>query len=148
MVLEVPLARESVAGNSALTTFVLAKEGLVTMAMEAMCLTFMSEKASSGREAGSLTSLSLATIRLEVRVNKLATLKLASGVVIARLYKIYSLIVALELLGLVVAAALALPGAVVQSILAGCGVLVQHVAPSRLPISTRRENGSHAQAVA
>lgn len=47
MVLEVPLPRESVSGNAALTAVVMAKEGLVAMSVEPMSLALMSKKAGS-----------------------------------------------------------------------------------------------------
>jgi hypothetical protein len=51
------------------------------------------------------------------------------------------LVVALELLGLVVAAAVTLPGAVVQSIIARADVSVEVVAPGSLAISAREGRG-------
>lgn len=47
MVPKVPLARESVSGNGTLTSLVNTKEGLISVAMESVCLTLMSQKASS-----------------------------------------------------------------------------------------------------
>ena len=72
MVLEIPLAGESVARYAALASFILAEERLVTVPVEAMGLALMTEKAGSRGEPGTLASLSLAAVRLQMRVHKFA----------------------------------------------------------------------------
>ena len=140
VVLEVPLSRESISRQAALATVILAKERLLAVAMESVGLTLMSKKAGSGRETSSLASVGLASIWLEVRVDKFAILMLGGGTGQPRIEMADLLVVALQLLGLVVAARLSLPRAVVESILARAGVLVQIMAPSRLTISARCES--------
>lgn len=66
MVSQVPLARETVTWNSTFAAFIDAKEGLVAMSMQSVGLTFMTEQASSGGEAGAFTRFSLAAIWLQV----------------------------------------------------------------------------------
>jgi len=121
VVLQVPLSRESVSRQAALAAIILAKEGLLAVAMESVGLALMSKKAGSGRETSTLTSLGLATVWLEVRVDKFV-------------------IVALQFLGLVIAAGLSFPRAVVESILTRASVLVQVMASGRLAISARGES--------
>lgn len=72
VVLEVPLAGEAVSRNTALATFILAQEGLVTMAMETMSLTLVAKQASGGREPGTLAGLGLAAVGLQVGVHEFA----------------------------------------------------------------------------
>lgn len=74
MVLEVPLAGESIAGNTALAAFVLAQEGLVAMSVKSVGLALMAKEAGSRREAGALAGKVLAAVWLQVRVDKLAAL--------------------------------------------------------------------------
>jgi hypothetical protein len=115
VVAEVPLAGESISGSGAVATKVAAQERLVTVAVETVGLTLMTEKAGGRRESSTLARLGLAAVGLEVRVDE-------------------PVVVALELFGLVVAARLALPGAVKQTISLGHGVLVERVVPSRLSL--------------
>ena len=72
MVLEVPLAREAISGNVTLAVLIGAAERAFAVSVEAMSLTLVAEEASRGREAGTLTGLSLAAVRLQVRVDELA----------------------------------------------------------------------------
>lgn len=70
VVTQVPLARESISRNGALTALINTEERLVAMTMESVGLTFMAEEASSRREAGALARLSLAAVGLQVGVHK------------------------------------------------------------------------------
>lgn len=72
VVSEVPLARKTISGDSTLTSFIHAQEGLVTMTMKTVRLTLMTEEAGSRGEASTLAGLGLATVRLQVGVNKFA----------------------------------------------------------------------------
>lgn len=72
MVTEVPLARESISGDGTLTAIVDAKERLLAMAVETVGLTLMAEEAGSGGKSSTFAGLSLAAIRLQVRVNEFA----------------------------------------------------------------------------
>jgi len=133
VVTQVPLARESISRNGALTALINTKERLVAMTMESVGLTFMAEEASCRREAGALARLSLAAVGLQVRVHEFA-----SSVSIHYLINLtydFLLIVALELLGSVVAAWLSFPWAVVKSILVWSGLLVEVMVPGGLTIA-------------
>jgi len=114
---EVPLPGESMSGLRALTTLVGAEVGLLAVAVHGVGLTLVTEQASSRRETGILASLDLAAVGLQVGINKLV-------------------VVALELLGPVVASGLALPWAVEKAIGLGIGILVQNVVPGRLTLAT------------
>lgn len=102
MVTQVPVARESAARNGTVTSLVGAKVGLVSMTMHGVGLTLMSKKTGSGGESGVLARINLASVRLQVGVHEFA----GDGVKEAK-PKIEAmenlLVVALELLGLVVA---------------------------------------------
>jgi hypothetical protein len=119
---KVPLAGEAVARDSTLATLVHAQEGLVAVSVESMGLTLMSEKASGGGEARSVAGLGLAAVGLQVRVDEF-------------------IIVALELLGLVVAVGSALPGAVEETVRLDGDVLVQLVVPGRLALVSLSASG-------
>jgi hypothetical protein len=140
VVLQVPLSRESVSRQAALAAIILAKEGLLAVAMESVGLALMSKKAGSGRETSTLASLGLATVWLEVRVDKFAVQMLERGVEQCTMDVTNLLIVALQFLGLVIAAGLSFPRAVVESILTRASVLVQVMASGRLAISARGES--------
>jgi hypothetical protein len=73
VILQVPLAGKAVPDDATLTAFIVAKERLVTMAMEAVGLSLVAEKASRGRKPSTFTRICLATIWLQVRVDKFAT---------------------------------------------------------------------------
>lgn len=77
---QVPLAREAAAMNGSLTTFIHAEERLVTMAVQPMGFALVAKKAGSGGKPGTLTSLSLASVGLQVRVNKLAARRVSIDV--------------------------------------------------------------------
>lgn len=142
VVLEVPLAGKSISRHTALTALVLAKEWLLTMSMEAMSFALVTEKACSRREASTLAGLSLAAVRLQMRVDEFATAEEGKKVSqFARIQEkggqiqgINLLIIALELLGLVVARRISFPGAMEQAVCAGGGVLVQIMVPGALSI--------------
>lgn len=72
MVLQVPLAGESVTRNAALAAFVVAKERLITMAVESVGLALMAQEAGRRGETGALTGVILAAVRLQMGVDKLA----------------------------------------------------------------------------
>lgn len=72
MVLQVPLARESISGNGTVTSVICAKVRLVAVTMHRMGFPLMSEEASSRRESSILAGLNLASVRFQVRVNKFA----------------------------------------------------------------------------
>jgi hypothetical protein len=71
---KVPLARETAAENRSFTALVHAEERLVPMAMQAVGFALVAKEAGSGGEPGALTSLSLASVGLQVGVNKLAVM--------------------------------------------------------------------------
>ena len=73
VVLEVPLAGESVSGKRPVASFVGAQIRLVSMAVHGVSLTLVSEKACSRREAGVLARVHLASVGLQVGVDKFAT---------------------------------------------------------------------------
>jgi len=66
------LTGKAVSWDSTLAPFVRAEEGLVTVAVETVCLALVAQEASSGRESSALAGIRLAAIRLEVRVDKFA----------------------------------------------------------------------------
>lgn len=72
VVAQVPLARETAARNRSLTAFMHAEERLVAVAMKTMSFTLVAKKAGSRGKSGALASFSLASIGLQVGVNKLA----------------------------------------------------------------------------
>ena len=74
MVLQVPLAGKSVAGDAALTSIIMAEEGLLTVSMQTVCLTLMAKEARGRGEAGTLACLGLAPVRLQVGVDKFAVM--------------------------------------------------------------------------
>jgi hypothetical protein len=119
---KVPLAGEAVARDSTLATLVHAQEGLVAVSVESMGLALMSKKASGGGKARSVAGLGLAAVGLQVRVDEF-------------------IIVALELLGLVVAVGSALPGAVEETVRLDGDVLVQLVVPGRLALVSLSASG-------
>lgn len=69
---QVPLARETVAGNGALATLIGAEVRLLTMAVHRVGLTLMPEEASSGGKPSVLATLNTAAVGLEVGIHKLA----------------------------------------------------------------------------
>ena len=73
VVLEVPLARKPVSRMGAVTALVGAQVGLVSMAVHGVSLTLVSEKACGRREAGVLARVHLASVGLQVGVDKFAT---------------------------------------------------------------------------
>jgi hypothetical protein len=133
VVTQVPLAGESISRNGSLTTLINTKERLVAMTMESVGLTFVAEEASSRGEAGALARLSLAAVGLQVRVHEFAG-SVSIRHLINSIYD-FLLIVALELLGSVVAAWLSFPWAVVKSILKWSGLLVEVMVPSGFTIA-------------
>ena len=72
VVLEVPLAGKSVARDATLAAFILAEEWFVAVTMKAMRLALMAEETGGGGEPSPLARLSLAPVRLQVRINKFA----------------------------------------------------------------------------
>jgi len=105
-------------GKRAFAALISAEIRLLTMAMHGVGLTLMPEEASSGRKPGVLATLNLAAVGLQVGINELV-------------------VVALQLLGLVVAARFSLPWAVEQAILSGICVLVEIMVPCRLTIAAQ-----------
>lgn len=79
VVLEVPLAREAISGNVTLTAIIGATERAVAVSVKTVSLALVAEKAGSRREAGTLTSIGLAAVGLQVRVDKLAVRKVRKG---------------------------------------------------------------------
>jgi hypothetical protein len=149
MVLEVPLAGEAVSRNTALASFILAQERLVTMTMETMGLTLVAKQASGGREPGTLAGLGLAAVRLQVGVHEFAG-SVSDGSISREEEEIGwvdILIVALELLRAVIAASLTLPGTVIETILLRGGVLVQFMVPGSLAIPAGSKSGRQAEVV-
>lgn len=69
---KVPLTREAIAVHGAVAAIIGAQERLVSVAVHGMSLALVTEEASSGREAGVLARGVLATVGLQVGVNKLA----------------------------------------------------------------------------
>lgn len=72
VVLEVPLARESVSWKGAIASVVGAQVGLVSMAVHGVGFALMSEEARGRREAGVFARLHLASVGLQVRVDEFA----------------------------------------------------------------------------
>lgn len=72
MILQVPLAWESIAGHGTVASFIGAQEGLVAVAVHGMSLTLMAEQAGSGGETGILAGVNLAAVGLQVGVHELA----------------------------------------------------------------------------
>lgn len=140
---KVPLARETAAHDRSLTALVHAEERLVAMTMQTVGLALVAKEASSGGEPGALTSLGLASVGLQVRVNKLAVTVVSLFRRVADTQKVQFnlLIVALKLLGLVVAVWLALPRAVEESVRLGSNVLVQGMVSGGLPLTSLSASG-------
>jgi hypothetical protein len=128
---EVIAAGESVSWDRSLTISEVAEVGSGSMSVHAMCLPFVSEKASSRRELYTDTNLLVAAERLQVRINVLARGMLA--VFTSGFDQCGLLIVALERCGLVVASLLAFVGAVVHSTIIWLS-LVKWVASSKLAL--------------
>lgn len=74
MILQVPAAREAISRDATLTAFVLAKVWFIAVSMHGVRFALMTKKAGSGREMEILASMELATVRLEVGVDKFAGL--------------------------------------------------------------------------
>ena len=72
MVPEVPLPGKSISWVGPFTSLISAKIRLISVAVHSVGLTLVSEQAGGGREAGILTRVGLATVRLQVRVHKFA----------------------------------------------------------------------------
>jgi uncharacterized membrane protein YadS len=66
VILKIPLAGKTIADDATLTALIVAKERLIAMAMEAVGLTLVAEKASRGRKPSAFTRICLATIWLQV----------------------------------------------------------------------------------
>jgi len=98
--------------------------------MHGVGLALVAEEAGGGGEAGVLAAFDLAAVGLEVGVDELARGGLIWEQREASAGSL--LVVALELLGLVVAGGLALPGAVVEAVRLGIRILVEKVVPGRL----------------
>lgn len=114
---QVPVAGEAAARDGAVASLVVAKVGLVTVAVHGVSLALVAEQAGSGGEASVLAGVDLAAVGLQVGVDKFV-------------------IVALELLGLVVAGVTSLPWAVEEAISLRQGVLVEWVVTgSRLTVA-------------
>lgn len=142
---QVPLPGEAVSGDGAVATLVSAHVRLLAVAMHGVGLTLMPEEAGSGRKPGILAAFDLAAVWLEMGVHELA----AGGLVdrIGSAGQPFLLVIALELLGLVVAARLALPRAVEQAVRLRKRALVEVVIPRRLTVAaqTARAKGGVGQ---
>lgn len=66
VIAEVPLAREAVALNGTLAALIDAEEGLVTVSMQSVSLTFVTQQAGGGGEASPFARICLATVWLQV----------------------------------------------------------------------------------
>lgn len=74
VVSQIPLARETMAGNRALTPFIGAQVRLLAVAVHGVGLTLMPKEAGSRGKAGILATLNLAAVGLEVRVDEFAAM--------------------------------------------------------------------------
>lgn len=151
VVLEVPGPGEALAFLRALAPLVSAVIGLVSV--HAVGFALVAEQAGSGGEAGIGAGLDLAAVGPEVRVDKLATEGRKALVSAACLMDsvpaigedlaaiaredIDLLVVALQLLGLVVAIRSSFPRAMEKTVCLGGGVLVEVVIPRSLAIQPR-----------
>jgi hypothetical protein len=72
VITQIPVPGEAIAWRASLTTPKLAKERFLSMTMHRVGLTFMAEETCCRGETSVLTSLGLATIRFQVRVDKFA----------------------------------------------------------------------------
>jgi hypothetical protein len=130
VVTKVPVAGKAISGHTSLATFIGAEERFVAVSMHGVGFTLMAEEASSGREIEGLTSSDLAVIWLEVRIHEFTgTHEVVSMEAWDRGMKMIILIVALQLLGLVLAIGLSFPWAVVKSIGSSGHIVVQWMIP-------------------
>lgn len=128
VVMQVPFAGESISRLGPIATSICARVGLGTMAVHAVGLPLMTEQASGRREFQFPANIQLASVWLQVGVHKFTA---HQGLVlyIAGKLQRHLLIVALQLLGPVVAALLSLPWAVVEAVLLWVCILVEVVVP-------------------
>lgn len=128
VVMQIPLAGESISRLGPITTSICARVGLGTVTMHAVGLPFMTEQASGRGEFQFPANIQLASVWLQVGVHEFTG---HQGLVlyIARLTRRHLLVVALQLLGPVVAALLSFPRAVVEAVLLRACILVKVVVP-------------------
>ena len=116
MILEVPSAWKAVASNGAVTVLILAQERLLSMSVHSMSFTFVSEQARSGRKRNSQTGAYFATVGLEMGIQVFTTMSIVSVFRLAsRSHS--SLIIALQLLGLMCASVPSGEGTVVEPVI-------------------------------